>query len=1714
MGITNNKRIDKPLVLMVIFFVIFSIFLGLKAFNQALAFTSQVNYQGKLTDTSGNPLSGNYNLRFRICEDTNCASIEWEEERVSSTAKTTITNGLFSVMLGEYESLSGFDFNRTLYFEVAVGGTGDTPSWDVLLPRRVIGSVPSAFNSEKIDGLTTSSLAVLDRYNEFTQENLFVATTTFSGNVGIGTTTPTYKLTVDGDIGISAGSAYKYDGVDLAYGSTTLKNYFFGDSGNLGMTGGENTSVGYHALLMNVGGYYNTAIGAHALSQNVGTTNTAIGHSALSNNTNGSSNMALGNQSLHSNISGNDNVAVGYSSGFNASGSRNIFLGSNADLLLSASTSQNAIAIGYNAKVGGSNMMALGGTEGDAVSVGIGTTTPIEVLDVYGNIQINAGSAYKYDGVDLAYGSTTLGNYFFGGAGNLNMTGIGNSAFGLDALTNNTTGEYNAAFGAGALSSNNTGQGNLAFGSSALGSNNSGRFNSAVGFQALLANTTGIYNTAVGFDSLSSNIAGDYNTVLGSSALSEASSSLLNTAIGYSAGTGNGDPNHGSLEDAYMTLLGAYASRDSNFPSTTPIFKSVAIGYNAKVGGSNMMALGGVGTDAVSVGIGTSTPSYRLTVNSDNSADNLLQVATTTNQNIFTINNDGIARFGLGLDVTGDVNISGQYKISGQSIFHVDPNNYYAGYSAGNAENNLASSTKNVAIGSYALSSNLEVFNSVAIGYEALKNTTSSSYNVGIGWQALRANLIGNYNLAVGISALLSNTSGNANVALGASSLQSNISGERNMAIGINSLFFNQSGNYNVAIGPNALYYNQVGDANVAIGWRSLFNNLASNNSAFGTNALEANIDGTYNVAFGSHAGWNGSEEDRSMTDDRMVFIGANSSRDGSIVASTTKLTNSIAIGYNSKVGGSNMMALGGIGTDAVNVGINTSTPGYRLTVVGNSYFNGNVTTTGNLTVGSLNGLLYATNGLVGTTSLSVLGVTSSQWVTNGSDIYYSIGNVGIGTTSPSQKLVVAGTSSMQDILPQTNLTYNLGSSVLRWSNLWAETVNIGTSTWSINNGADGRLSFYNQAMGLGDERFTMLSNGNIGVGTSTPIEKLVVVGDLRVSGVGNKIIFPDGTVMTTAASSSLNVTSSPEDLNFAADNDSDGDGVINFAVKGDSALYINNDGWVGIGTTNPQGRFHIQDSGDNLNDPRFMIHATVSTSPSRFVFLSDPDYDTGLNNRLIVGKQGPGNLYAPRAGFISNIGTSSFYIYQNPDAVSTTPLTAVALAVDGVTRNVGIGTTTPQAKLHVVASSSDPTGIVLQRSNKETGFGIMNGNLGNFINFSGSGIEIATSTSSTLTAYQTAAKSILTIKDSGNIGIGTTTPVEKLVVNGNTVITGDGYATSFIETSDLLLKTNINNLNYGLNDILNLRPVSFDYLSTGRPSFGFIAQEVKEIIPEIVYGKAGGYGLNYSILTALLAKGIQEQQQQIDLLSSDLNSKLIVLENDADASSEDIVALPVTEANPQFDTLRVSGATDFYGTITVIGEAGFISKVTFEKDVEIKGKLYVSADQAGTTKIPAGETSIEVEFEGEYESIPKVVASVAGVKSIFYGIEDKATTGFRIVINEPFIEDLEFDWIALAVKKLEEEVVEEFEPAIGNDDSSGSSEAQPEEQQNEDEVITEEVIETEPSSESEVVPEESIEESVGDVIEEEAQPEDEPEVLPETPAETETETPVESSEE
>lgn len=125
---------------------------------------------------------------------------------------------------------------------------------------------------------------------------------------------------------------------------------------------------------------------------------------------------------------------------------------------------------------------------------------------------------------DLKVNSLTIGQ----GA----VTGVGNTALGIDALKAATTGGENVAVGAYALDANTTGNQNTAVGLGAMGNNTTGKFNTALGFQSLYANTDGADNTAIGQGALQNVTTGDYNTAIGRDAGKGITTGNNNTIIG------------------------------------------------------------------------------------------------------------------------------------------------------------------------------------------------------------------------------------------------------------------------------------------------------------------------------------------------------------------------------------------------------------------------------------------------------------------------------------------------------------------------------------------------------------------------------------------------------------------------------------------------------------------------------------------------------------------------------------------------------------------------------------------------------------------------------------------------------------------------------------------------------------------------------------------------------------------------------------------------------------------------------------------------------------------------------------------------------------------------------------------------------------------------------------------------------------------------------
>lgn len=179
----------------------------------------------------------------------------------------------------------------------------------------------------------------------------------------------------------------------LPANTTGNNNTALGNSSmQVNTTGYGNTAVGTATLIANIGGQDNTACGYYALRTNIsGNFNAALGQHAGSLAT-GSNNTFLGGRSGYNTSTGGNNVTVGYEAGLtNTTGANNTLLGYQADVSSAALT--KATAIGYNAKVAASNSLVLGGTGGDAVNVGIGTTTPSAKLHILGGSFLSAYSA-------------------------------------------------------------------------------------------------------------------------------------------------------------------------------------------------------------------------------------------------------------------------------------------------------------------------------------------------------------------------------------------------------------------------------------------------------------------------------------------------------------------------------------------------------------------------------------------------------------------------------------------------------------------------------------------------------------------------------------------------------------------------------------------------------------------------------------------------------------------------------------------------------------------------------------------------------------------------------------------------------------------------------------------------------------------------------------------------------------------------------------------------------------------------------------------------------------------------------------------------------------------------------------------------------------------------------------------------------------------------
>ncbi len=552
-------------------------------------------------------------------------------------------------------------------------------------------------------------------------------------------------------------------------------------------------------------------------------------------------------------------------------------------------------------------------------------------------------------------------------------------------------------------------------------------------------------------------------------------------------------------------------------------------------------------------------------------------------------------------------------------------------------------------------------------------------------------------------------------------------------------------------------------------------------------------------------------------------------------------------------------------------------------------------------------------------------------------------GKIGVGTTSPFAKFSIAGSAGAS-----TNLLA-LSTSTGSFST---------TTTFTINQNGD--VSLLNGASLAVAGGFSLMGSATLGAFTATngTATSLVITGlastsALTISGLGNTStqclhINNQGVVSPTGSDCGSGGATPPGGSDTQIQYNSSG------SFGGSSNLvwsYGNNR--LGIGTSTP---------GTSL-----AISGVASFAASGSTLLSSLTLPT---------------LTATSTSATSTLPNLSFTNLGTPFTTGSIPFVGVGgvlnqnnskLFWDGTNNRLGIGNAAPGTPLDITVDGSGQGFKVIGTAGTLdfTQGGVQTGALitGSTVPFrfgTGAGATIAGSELDLQANGVTALAIIL----GGNVGIGTNNPSYRLTVNGTAAFPAlmndaTGYyvclntssgqlatSTTACGASSERFKQNIEPINYGLSQVMELNPVQFDwkpgYIPNPTHQIGFIAEQVAPIIPEVIgYDSSGQIAnLDYPKLTAVLAKAIQE-----------LNSKVDNLAANGIAAVKDLVVNTITAIAGTFAQLTVGSPSAPTG-ITLYSPSGQPFCITVGDDGTTHSAAGVCGGQASTSASSSTATS------------------------------------------------------------------------------------------------------------------------------------------------------------
>jgi len=388
------------------------------------------------------------------------------------------------------------------------------------------------------------------------------------------------------------------------------------------------------------------------------------------------------------------------------------------------------------------------------------------------------------------------------------------------------------------------------------------------------------------------------------------------------------------------------------------------------------------------------------------------------------------------------------------------------------------------------------------------------------------------------------------------------------------------------------------------------------------------------------------------------------------------------------------------------------------------------------------------------------------------------------------------------------------------------EFFNGGTQQFLLESGGaelEGRLLVKDQGtttVQINPAGDSYLNGGDVGIGTISPGAKLdVASGDIRLA--TNSTYFR---VRDTASAQPRVLGINSANTFYIGPIDSYAGGAVVYGISsnvsyhgfyggGGEKVRITSAGNVGIGTTSPQEKLHVQNYTTGESHQAMFKGGAVTTGDYSYISLNN-GYSTEYNKEVRLASVAES----------SSSNQTGFAIFTSPDGNGASGHERLRVTAGG---NVGIGTDSPDSKLQISGSGTQRLRV--------TTAGVANADLicegaSGMILGSPNGIPIRFVTSNAERAR---------ITSGGNVGIGTTNPVYQLQLSLDSA--AKPTSSTWTVVSDERVKTNIRPYETGLEELLQVKPKIFDY--NGKAGFdtkaknniGVIAQEIKDVIPETV---------------------------------------------------------------------------------------------------------------------------------------------------------------------------------------------------------------------------------------------------------------------------------------